>query len=468
MNKVSYIKKIKNSRYRVFSESGKNMGTYDTMDDAKKRLRQIEFFKKKSFSKKLSALDKALRILDLKKQAIQLNTLGGKFIISFLATSFAFFALKDKSGDLKIEDIVYAEKTQNLLDEEPELYAEFITSEGMTIKSIVDTSFYFLDRDSRSLVQKYICDINSMQNCDDPLSEGESIIIPSTKAIESVGFKIKKKIDEISDTSEKKKNLKPLSVNSIPLEYIANIAEIESYSKFAYDDKNPSLLFGENKKAKGNWTIGFGHLLTRDEIISKKISINGIEYNWTDGLDKKIAQRLLRQDAGKNLPKIDYNAFDVNSDEMKAILSLSFLYGPSRVAKAFDSSIKNGKFDSFSFQKNIKSLPIGSLGGLPARRISEILTLSGIKLPATKKRLSESIKDYNDFVEGRYKGELVSPTSTSVDTLTNVISKFDSVSDDTTSGSSSNPRKMRELLFLVQDKKINNEQELIKLIKTLG
>lgn len=38
------IKKI-NGKYRVIAESGRAMGTYETREDAKKRLRQIEYFK---------------------------------------------------------------------------------------------------------------------------------------------------------------------------------------------------------------------------------------------------------------------------------------------------------------------------------------------------------------------------------------------------------------------------------------
>ncbi len=41
------IRKIKEG-YRVMSESGRNMGTYKTLEGAKKRLRQIEFFKHKA------------------------------------------------------------------------------------------------------------------------------------------------------------------------------------------------------------------------------------------------------------------------------------------------------------------------------------------------------------------------------------------------------------------------------------
>jgi hypothetical protein len=38
------IKKIQGG-WRVVAESGRNMGTYKTKEEAKKRLRQIEYFK---------------------------------------------------------------------------------------------------------------------------------------------------------------------------------------------------------------------------------------------------------------------------------------------------------------------------------------------------------------------------------------------------------------------------------------
>jgi len=41
------IRKIAGN-YRVVSEKGRNMGTYKTEGEAKKRLRQIEYFKHKN------------------------------------------------------------------------------------------------------------------------------------------------------------------------------------------------------------------------------------------------------------------------------------------------------------------------------------------------------------------------------------------------------------------------------------
>ncbi len=40
------IRKVKEG-YRVVSESGRNMGTYATKEEAEKRLKQIEYFKQK-------------------------------------------------------------------------------------------------------------------------------------------------------------------------------------------------------------------------------------------------------------------------------------------------------------------------------------------------------------------------------------------------------------------------------------
>jgi hypothetical protein len=45
------IKKVKEG-YRVVAESGRNMGTYATKEEAERRLRQVEFFKRQKKPKK--------------------------------------------------------------------------------------------------------------------------------------------------------------------------------------------------------------------------------------------------------------------------------------------------------------------------------------------------------------------------------------------------------------------------------
>ena len=45
--KVAVIVHLPNGKWRVKSHKGKNLGTYDSKEEAKDRLRQVEFFKHK-------------------------------------------------------------------------------------------------------------------------------------------------------------------------------------------------------------------------------------------------------------------------------------------------------------------------------------------------------------------------------------------------------------------------------------
>lgn len=49
--KVAFIRKLPNGEYQVVSRKGKNLGTYKSKDDAKKRLRDVEYFKHKDNNK---------------------------------------------------------------------------------------------------------------------------------------------------------------------------------------------------------------------------------------------------------------------------------------------------------------------------------------------------------------------------------------------------------------------------------
>lgn len=45
LTKIAYIGQIGNGKWRVYSESGKNLGTYNSYQAAKERLKQVEMFK---------------------------------------------------------------------------------------------------------------------------------------------------------------------------------------------------------------------------------------------------------------------------------------------------------------------------------------------------------------------------------------------------------------------------------------
>lgn len=54
MIKFAFIKKINKNKWQVLSEKGKNLGIYSSLKEAKKRLQDVEFFKKMKKIKKSS------------------------------------------------------------------------------------------------------------------------------------------------------------------------------------------------------------------------------------------------------------------------------------------------------------------------------------------------------------------------------------------------------------------------------
>lgn len=55
--KLGFIRKLPNGKYRVLSEKGKNLGTFDSKSKAKKRLQQVEYFKHNSADDGRSIID---------------------------------------------------------------------------------------------------------------------------------------------------------------------------------------------------------------------------------------------------------------------------------------------------------------------------------------------------------------------------------------------------------------------------
>lgn len=70
MVKNSFIKKLPNGKWRVVSEKGKNLGTFDSKEDATKRLQQVEFFKHKKAIKEDSSVIDLSNLTDLTYSAI--------------------------------------------------------------------------------------------------------------------------------------------------------------------------------------------------------------------------------------------------------------------------------------------------------------------------------------------------------------------------------------------------------------
>lgn len=65
--KLAFIKKLPNGRWRVLSQKGKSLGTYDTKEEAATRLRQVEYYKDHDNNKAdvLAADENALDLTDI-------------------------------------------------------------------------------------------------------------------------------------------------------------------------------------------------------------------------------------------------------------------------------------------------------------------------------------------------------------------------------------------------------------------
>src|SRR5580704_15576832 len=60
--KLAFVKKMPNGKWQILSQKGKSLGTYDTKEEAVKRLRQIEYFKHHD---KSEANDTDEKVIDL-------------------------------------------------------------------------------------------------------------------------------------------------------------------------------------------------------------------------------------------------------------------------------------------------------------------------------------------------------------------------------------------------------------------
>lgn len=82
------------------------------------------------------------------------------------------------------------------------------------------------------------------------------------------------------------------------------------------------------KDSAGLPTIGVGHLLTKSELSSGKIMINGVPANYTDGLTEQQVTDLLAQDVKPASAAVNKNVtVPLNQNQFDALVSFSFNVG---------------------------------------------------------------------------------------------------------------------------------------------
>lgn len=69
LKKIAFVRHLPNGKWRVVSRKGKNLGTYDTEEEAKKRLGQVEFFKHQGADDQLANDEKEIDLTDVDELA---------------------------------------------------------------------------------------------------------------------------------------------------------------------------------------------------------------------------------------------------------------------------------------------------------------------------------------------------------------------------------------------------------------
>src|ERR1051325_11027211 len=82
------------------------------------------------------------------------------------------------------------------------------------------------------------------------------------------------------------------------------------------------------KDSAGLPTIGVGHLLTKSELSSGKITINGVPVEYTDGLTEQQVTDLLAQDLKPASSAVNSGVkVPLNQDQFDALVSFTFNVG---------------------------------------------------------------------------------------------------------------------------------------------
>lgn len=133
--------------------------------------------------------------------------------------------------------------------------------------------------------------------------------------------------------------------------------------------------------AAGLWTIGVGHLLTRDELTSGKILIFGEPIKYADGLNQLQIDRLLSQDLAGAEGAVNAGvAASLNQNQFDALVSFVFNNG----RQAFYSStlrkvLNDGKYNKVPEQLRRWNRSGGKIvKGLINRRENEIKLFEGM------------------------------------------------------------------------------------------
>ncbi len=448
MIKYAYIKRIGPKKFRVYSEKGKNMGTYTSMSAAKNRLKQIEFFKhqnsaddnhlfprggegsvptffRKNFDygerdsqlksrlKKLKAAENCLSSSGLKKEASQISSLA-KNLWSKAIVIFAGFGLAVSAMNSSLEDGFLKEVSEEVLTEEginPGLLQEKVVMSGTPLAQLIQESYpgeNFSGRENivRELIEASNDHITIDLNGNILIKEENKNFYENRVRIYLPDIiKIKQALGRILSTGYNPDETAKMEEFSPSEEVISTISKSEGFRSKVYSDI-PGLKWPKDKHKSagiGHWTIGFGHLLRESELNSGNIELSsGKKIPFLNGISKEEAEEIRLDDLKINSMSTSESQKNIQRSTYDAILDLAYNIGEPN-AKRFLSKItdEKGNISRDRFREEIynwKGVKDESQRkGILMRRISQQLIGSGVFLPENSEQGISGLYDPNSL-----------------------------------------------------------------------
>lgn len=436
MTKTAYIRKLKGKNlYRVYSEKGRNMGTYPSLKGAKKRLGEIEMFKRMNsssdhlfprggdgnvpqfFRKNLdygerdSALKKLKRLkatqdyLDnggFKKEAGSLFKSMAVAALALIATAFS----GSLSGKIPmVKDLLYKNIAEDVEKSEVQ-YSSHIPTSDEEITTIIHDFYRELNLGYVDLL--YISSFVAQHNNIQYKNIGQ-LVIPAGKEIKIPSIDYIKNLVKETVAEQKVENpstvLMPYSDIKFNARDLQFISDVEASRGKAYDDRSPKTLWSAGVTPKGRWTIGRGHLLTKDELASGELKIGESVVDWRRGITEDQSDKLFLQDADRNTFRLNsiFEDYFATPDIKKVVFDIAFLYGQDDAKELLDNSKDESTktIDLVKFKNNLENFRLSSQTGAVSRRIADLLILENIKVPALKPDEEMSINKilnlYNNY-----------------------------------------------------------------------
>lgn len=443
--KESYIKQIGPKKFRVYSEKGRNMGTYNSKAGAKKRLREIEYFKHKNSAddnhvfprggegevpeffrrnldygernkvlknkiSKLKAAKAALNGLGFKKEAAEIKkSIKSLLLNAFLALGLiggAGYAANESLENGKLKEIVAdfsLEESPNLQEKKAEIPI------GATTDQVISTLYPNVPAENqKEIILEFLKEYNPNISFDDGTVKLKEVGFFNTKNRAEVAYPdltnvMEKFTHTLSDYDPSEVGKAgEMSLSDVGRDFIMSG---EGFSGTIYNDKRKFSWPRDraNREAAGKWTIGYGHKLLPDELQTGLIELSPTDIiKWTDGITKEEGIRIKESDISKhNILNSGFNPEgEVTRSAYDSMTDVAFNTGTGALERILQKSNNpEGKFDVDAFSKEIgtwtKVQNPDQRKGILIRRISQILMARGILLPENPEHTKDILQSFD-------------------------------------------------------------------------